>query len=82
MRHTNVGLLYFNKAKAYSGVTLISPLHGNETYLIGMTGEVLHKWIHPYKPGNYAYLLPTGNLLWAAVKLQMDQAQVEAKEGF
>lgn len=65
MRHTNVGLLYFNKTKAYSGVTLISPLHGNETYLIGMTGEVLHKWIHPYKPGNYAYLLPTGNLLWA-----------------
>jgi len=30
-----------------------------------MLGEVLHQWEHPLKPGKYAYMLPTGNLLWS-----------------
>jgi hypothetical protein len=65
MRHTTVGTIEYDRAKAYPGVTIITPLHGNATYLIGMKGEVLHQWKHPSKPGNYAYMLPTGNLLWS-----------------
>jgi len=30
-----------------------------------MRGEVLHQWHFPLTPGNYAYLLPNGNLLWS-----------------
>ena len=65
MKHTTVGLIEFNPKKACPGVTILSPLQGKETYLIGMNGEVLHQWRHPTKPGNYAYLLPNGSLLWS-----------------
>ena len=30
-----------------------------------MRGEVLHQWSLPLSPGNYGYLLPSGNLLWS-----------------
>jgi hypothetical protein len=30
-----------------------------------MQGEALHNWHFPLTPGNYAYMLPTGNLLWS-----------------
>ena len=65
MRHTTVGLLEFSPERSFKGITIVTPLHGKTTYLIGMLGEVLHQWDHPAKPGNYAYLLPGGNLLWA-----------------
>ncbi|MDP7425060.1 MAG: aryl-sulfate sulfotransferase [Rhodospirillales bacterium] len=65
MRHTTVGVLEFDRARATPGVTIITPLQGKATYLVGMKGEVLHQWDHPIKPGSYAYLLPSGNLLWA-----------------
>ena len=29
-----------------------------------MRGEVVHEWRFPLRPGNYAYLLKNGNLLW------------------
>ena len=65
MKHTTVGLIEFDENKANYGVTIISPAKGKATYLIGMKGEVLHQWEHPTKPGDYAYLLPNGNLLWS-----------------
>jgi hypothetical protein len=65
MRHTSVGVIEYDRNFANPGVTLISPLHGKATYLIGMQGEILHQWTHPLKPGDYAYILPNGNLLWA-----------------
>jgi hypothetical protein len=65
MKHTTVGLIVFDRSQANHGVTIISPLKGKATYLIGMQGEVLHSWKHPTNPGNYAYLLPNGNLLWS-----------------
>jgi hypothetical protein len=34
-------------------------------HLIGMNGEVCHSWQTPSKPGNYAYMLPGGHLLWS-----------------
>jgi hypothetical protein len=65
MKHTTVGILEYDRSRATPGVTLISPLQGKASYLIGMKGEVLHHWNHPTKPGNYAHMLPSGNLLWA-----------------
>ncbi len=65
MRHRTVGLWEYKRGQATEGFTLLSPLGTKETYLIGMEGEVLHCWHHPLIPGNYAYLLETGNLLWA-----------------
>ncbi len=65
MKQTTVGILKNHSARATPGVTIICPLHGNAVYLIGMKGEVLHQWQTPTKPGNYAYMLENGNLLWA-----------------
>ena len=65
MRHRDLGVLVYDKAKATPGYTLIVPQSSTKAYLIGMRGEVLHEWSFPLCPGNYAYLLPNGNLLWA-----------------
>ena len=65
MLHTRVGLLEHIEESATRGVTIISPLHGTGVYLIGMEGEVLHQWPTKLFPGNYARLLPNGNLLWS-----------------
>lgn len=61
------GVLYWNKSKSYEGYTLFAPMvRSNETYLIDMEGNVVHKWKSKYPPGLYAELLPNGNLLRAA----------------
>ena len=65
MRYRDVGVLVFDRERATPGFTLIVPLPGKAAYLIGMRGEVLHQWSFPLTPGNYAYLLPNGNLLWS-----------------
>ncbi len=65
MKHTTVGLIHSDQSRACPGVTILSPLDGKATYLIGMQGEVLHHWRYPIKTGNYAYLLLNGNLLWS-----------------
>lgn len=65
MRYRDLGVLAYDREKATPGFTLITPLSGKAAYLIGMRGEVLHRWSFPMTPGNYAYLLPNGNLLWS-----------------
>jgi hypothetical protein len=65
MRYREVGILAYEREKVTPGFTLIVPLSGKAAYLIGMRGEVLHQWSFPLTPGNYAYLLPNGNLLWS-----------------
>jgi hypothetical protein len=65
MRYRDVGVLLWDRERATRGFTLIVPLSGKAGYLIGMAGEVLHQWSFPLTPGNYAYLLPNGNLLWS-----------------
>jgi arylsulfotransferase ASST len=65
MRHRDFGLLSVDHNRATPGVTLFSPLNGKATYLIGLRGEILHQWEHPLVTGTYAYLLESGNLLWA-----------------
>jgi hypothetical protein len=66
MRYSQFGLTLYDRERATPGYTLYSPNFGHETYLLGLRGEVTHQWRgHPRFPGNYAYLLDNGNLLWA-----------------
>lgn len=65
MRHHTLGLWEYDRDRATPGFTLISPLHGTESFLIGMDGTVRHSWSHPLVPGDYARLLPDGHLLWS-----------------
>ena len=65
MRYRDLGILTYDRARATPGYTLIVPQSSKAAYLIGMRGEVLHQWSFPLCPGNYAYLMPNGNLLWA-----------------
>lgn len=54
--------LFVSKPNAYQGYTLFTPRHFNETYLIDMQGDVVHKWHHPTRNEN-AKLLENGLLL-------------------
>lgn len=65
MRHHKTGLTEYDAERATPGVTIITPLHGRGIYLIDMSGDVLHEWATDMKPGNYAQLLPNGNVLWS-----------------
>ena len=65
MRHTKVGLIDAVDGVATPGVTIVTPLFGTGVYLIGLNGEVLHQWATDLPPGNYARLLPNGNLFWS-----------------
>jgi len=51
---------------AFVGYTLLAPKHYTTTYLIDVSGQVVHTWKSAYVPGQSAYLLPNGNLLRAA----------------
>ena len=65
MRHRDVGLWHYDTARATEGFTVVAPLWSKNVYLVGMRGEVKHSWNTEVTPGNYGYLLPGGNLLWA-----------------
>jgi hypothetical protein len=65
LRRRGVGLRGLNRAKAFPGYTLFTPLSGDgEVYLIDLDGTVVHQWRLPYKPGLCGYLLPNGNLFY------------------
>lgn len=51
---------------ATPGYTLIAPFGGQETFLINLDGDVVHKWKTDRKPSQAAYLLPDGSLLRTA----------------
>jgi predicted Rdx family selenoprotein len=63
MLHGQLGLTQSDKSRATPGYTMFSPTGQFDTYLVDMDGEVVHQWKLPLPPGNYAYLLPNGNLL-------------------
>ena len=65
MRYSRFGVTVHDSVRATPGFTVIVPLWGEVVWLIGMRGEVLHEWKLPFRPGNYAYVLKNGNLLWA-----------------
>ena len=64
-RTRKLGLTAHEPSKAYPGYTLYAPMFGEGTvYLLDMQGEVAHTWQAPFEPGDYAYLLPNGNLFF------------------
>jgi hypothetical protein len=63
MRPYKFGVTEHDPSRAFQGFTLFTPSEGKETFLIDMAGQVAHKWDLATKVGNYAQLLPTGNLL-------------------
>ncbi|MDP6173223.1 MAG: arylsulfotransferase family protein [Rhodospirillales bacterium] len=67
MRYLKYGLISHDPARAEPGFTLYTPLFQRQTHLINMAGEVVHGWELPGPPGDYAYLLPGGNLMAATV---------------
>lgn len=66
MRYQQFGLTLYDRERATPGFTLLVPSVGHEAFLLGLRGEILHQWTgFPFVPGNYAYLLENGNLLWS-----------------
>ena len=59
------GVTFYNPLKADDGYTLFAPLYTKDVWLIDMEGRIINRWQMPYIPGQHAYLLPNGNLLWA-----------------
>lgn len=79
MRYLGTGLTMAAQPAAWRGYTLFSPQYQRKTLLIDMAGDVVHTWDLPGAPGNYGYLLETGNLLVAT--RTAEGPQVAAKGG-
>ncbi len=58
--------LVSNEEGAQEGFTLFTPIRSTTTYLVGMDGEVVHRWESDHPPGQSVYLLDEGNLLRTA----------------
>jgi hypothetical protein len=64
-RTRKLGLTGHDPSKTFDGFTLFTPMYGDGTvYLLDMEGNAVHTWKLPYRPGDYAYLLPNGNLFY------------------
>lgn len=59
------GVVFCDSARAYNGITLLTPLKGKGVWAIDMQGKLVNHWETEYEPGCYGELLPTGNLLYA-----------------
>ncbi|HWA60896.1 MAG TPA: aryl-sulfate sulfotransferase [Caulobacteraceae bacterium] len=57
------GVTHHNVAYSFKGYTLVTPIGGDEVLLIGMDGQVVHRWrLEGLRP-EYAYLTAEGTLL-------------------
>ena len=79
-RQYQTGITVYDKSRATPGYSLFTPLGQFKTYIINMQGEVMHTWDLPNNVGNYAYLLPNGNLL-AAIRTDEGPQGLPAKGG-
>ncbi|OPY30008.1 MAG: Arylsulfotransferase (ASST) [Methanocella sp. PtaU1.Bin125] len=66
------GVTAYDPDRAYNGYTLFSTVDGDASggaagvvYLIDMRGNEVHRWNVSHTPGDYGYLLPDGDLLYA-----------------
>tara|TARA_B110000483_G_scaffold216241_1_gene267548 strand:- start:1779 stop:2867 length:1089 start_codon:yes stop_codon:yes gene_type:complete len=80
MTQANTGLISADKDRATPGYRMFSPLGLKKTLIINMQGDVVHSWNLPYEPGNYGYLLPSGNML-SAVRTPDGPKGLPAKGG-
>ncbi len=63
MNSQNTGLFLADRDRATPGYRVFSPLGLQQTLVINMLGDVVHSLDLPYEPGNFGYLLPSGNML-------------------
>ena len=63
MRPLQFGVTCYQSGLTEPGYVLFTPLRGNECFLLGERGEIVHKWQLPGILGNYGQLLENGNLL-------------------
>ena len=62
-RRRGVGLIARDPGLSFGGYTLIAPqTAGGRVFLIDSSGEVVHQWQLPVRPGRHAVILPNGNL--------------------
>lgn len=57
------GLTTHNTAYSYKGYTIVTPIGGDSTYLLDMSGQVVHRWRPEGAKPEYAYLTDEGRLL-------------------
>lgn len=50
----------------YNGLTLFSPVHSGNTYLINNCGQIVNQWASDYPPGSSVYLNEDGLLIRTA----------------
>ena len=60
-----IGLM-LNTSQAFTGFTLMSPLHSTATYLLNNAGQYVHKWTSTGEPGRSSYLLENGHMIRAS----------------
>ncbi len=70
------GLTFHNPAASVKGYTLVTPMNGHSTYLLDMSGQVVHEWRYPAFRAFYARLLPSGTLAMLAVDNSITPPQV------
>lgn len=63
MRALQYGVTVREPARMQPGYVLFGPTGGQEVFLLGELGDIVHHWRLPAPHGNYGQLLPNGNLL-------------------
>jgi len=72
------GVTIYDSRKAYRGLTIYTPVEGNEVLLIDMRGNIVNKWKMKYKAGYNGELLPNGRLLYTG---KIDNGPLKDLEG-
>ncbi len=68
MSQNTVGLLSYKPFSSYDGYNLIYPHNQPDIFLLDACGEIVHTWEgdDDLRPGNTAYLLEDGNILYTS----------------
>jgi uncharacterized protein (UPF0248 family) len=66
LKRRGIGLRAADPGRASPGFTLFAPhfLENRTVYLIGLDGNVVHRWVMPYPPGLSGYLTDRGTLFY------------------
>lgn len=75
-----LGLTHYEPLRSVKGYTLVTPLGGDASYLIDVSGLIVHRWHNPDYRIGYGRLQPDGTLLALTLPagLQVDVSPGEA----